>query len=191
MYINHINKDDDAQAIQDALNAGTLANPYVAMTSAGTIDYNSLEPTPEPSCYIGEWSDDGQGAYTFQITETGTTYWEDQINIGSLDGVYATQIGETPIDMVVMLKYSDYDSEWQLELQADGASENPTYGFTNGTPGVWYEEGVDTDPNESSAYLEVSWDGADTFVFRRVEAGSGPAIQMTTINIDCPDSDGK
>lgn len=45
-YINHINKYADAQAIQDALDAGTLANPYVAMTSAGTLDYNTLEPTP-------------------------------------------------------------------------------------------------------------------------------------------------
>lgn len=44
--INHIGKYNDAQAIQDALDAGTLANPYVAMTSAGTIDYNSLQPTP-------------------------------------------------------------------------------------------------------------------------------------------------
>ena len=47
MYINHINKFTDAQAIQDALDAGTLANPYVAMTSAGTLDWNSLAPTPQ------------------------------------------------------------------------------------------------------------------------------------------------
>ena len=46
-YINHINKYADAQAIQDALDAGTLANPYVAMTSAGTLDWNSLAPTPQ------------------------------------------------------------------------------------------------------------------------------------------------
>lgn len=46
MYINHINKYADAQAIQDALDAGSLLNPYVAMTSAGTLDYNSLQPTP-------------------------------------------------------------------------------------------------------------------------------------------------
>lgn len=45
-YISHINKFTDAQAIQDALNAGTLKNPYVAMTPVGVLDYNTLEPTP-------------------------------------------------------------------------------------------------------------------------------------------------
>ena len=188
MYINHINKYDDAQAIQDALNAGTLANPYVAMTSAGTIDYNSLEPTPEPSCYIGEWSDDGQGAYTFQITDTDPSKWERDVKIGELLGVYSDGNHE---DLDVMLLYNQPADAWHMDLFSEIASDTPANDFEDGVSDTWYEEGVATDPNESSAYLEVSWDGADTFVFRRVEAGSGPAIQMTTINIDCPDSDGK
>jgi hypothetical protein len=54
--------------------------------------------------------------------------------------------------------------------------------------GVWYEEGVVTDPNESSASLEVSWDGVDTFTFQRYTDGSGPALSMTTINPEYPEA---
>ena len=73
-YINHINKYADAQAIQDALDAGTLANPYVAMTSAGTLDYNTLSPTPPaPQVYVQDtdgntyYPTENEGEYHFSF----------------------------------------------------------------------------------------------------------------------------
>lgn len=38
--MRHIAKMNGEQAVQTALDNGTLGNPYVAMTSAGTLDCN-------------------------------------------------------------------------------------------------------------------------------------------------------
>ena len=188
MYINHINKYDDAQAIQDALDAGTLANPYVAMTSAGTIDYNSLQPTPPAPSTMGVWSDDGQGTYTFQITETDPTYWEQPAKIGVLNDVYMDGNQDSPD---VMFSYNSLSEAWHMECASEIASSPAEHDFIDNVSDIWYAEGVDTDPNESTAYLEVSWDGADTFIFQRVESGSGPAISITTINPPYPEESGE
>ena len=130
---------------------------------------------------MGVWSDDGQGVYTFQITETDHAYWENPTNIGSLDGVYFQS--ETPMDMDVAIYY---DMPWTVQLSGEGLSENPAGFFTEGIPDTSIWESVLTDPNESSASLEVSWDGVDTFVFRRNSSASGPALQMTTIDPPYP-----
>jgi len=181
--VNHINKYADAQAIQDALDAGTLANPYVAMTSAGTLDYNSLQPTPPAPSTMGTWSDDGQGVYTFQITETDTTYWENPVNIGSLDGVYYQL---ALMDMDVVISWDPVNCWWHMELQNANLSDYPGYEFLVGAADTWYQESVMTEPDGSSASLEVDWDGVDTFVFQRNSSVSGPALQMTTIDPPYP-----
>ena len=166
--------------VQSAVDAGSLLKPYVAKVGDG-LDYNTLSPTPPAPSTMGVWSDDGQGVYTFQITETGATYWENHVNIGSLDGVYFQ--GEDPMDMDVAIYY---DMSWTVELSGEGLSDNPSQAFADGTPDTWLQESVMTDPNESSAYLEVSWDGVDTFVFQRNQNGSGPALEMTTIDPPYP-----
>lgn len=82
-YVNHINKFEDAQAIQAALDAGTLVNPYVAMTSAGTLDFNSLQPTPPaPSVYVQDSSgnkyyptETNPGEFNFDFTMDITDMW--------------------------------------------------------------------------------------------------------------------
>lgn len=157
--INHLGKYNDAQAIQDALDAGTLANPYVAMTSAGTIDYNSLEPTPPAPSTMGVWSDDGQGVYTFQITETGTTYWGTQVKIGELLGVYSDgNYG----DLDVMLDYNQGSGTWHMVFYTEEASNTPEANFEEGVPYIW-ESGAMTDPEESNSTVNVVWDGVDSF----------------------------
>ena len=93
--VNHINKYASAQAIQDALNAGTLANPYVAMTSAGTLDYNTLEPTPP--IYVQDSSGNkyfptevNPGVFNFNFTmdvlDMWTLYDGGSIAVGTFDG---------------------------------------------------------------------------------------------------------
>ena len=180
--INHIGKYNDAQAIQDALDAGMVANPYVAMTSAGTIDYNTLSPTPPAPSTMGVWSDDGQGVYTFQITETGTTYWGTQVKIGELLGVYSDgNYG----NLDVMLNYNQGSDSWHMVFYAEEASNTPEYDFEPGVSYIW-ESGVMTDPDQSNAIVFVNWDGVDTFVFQRNPEGSGPSISMTTIDPPYP-----
>lgn len=90
-YLNHIGKFANATAIQDALDAGTLANPYVAMTTAGTLDFNSLQPTPPAPTTMGYWTS-GAGTeaspYVFHITETDfDTSWLTEVYIGQMDNV--------------------------------------------------------------------------------------------------------
>ena len=79
--VNHINKYASAQAIQDALDNGTLANPYVAMTSAGTLDYNTLEPTPH--IYVQDSS--GNYYYPQEVTEGNVLYYQFEFTIDATD----------------------------------------------------------------------------------------------------------
>lgn len=169
-YINHLGKYDDAQAIQDALNAGTLANPYVAMTSAGTIDYNSLEPTPPAPTTMGTWT-----GKSFQITETDTTYWEQGVKIGVLNDVYMDGNQDSPD---VMLTYTIMDGAWLMQFDSNVASNPVDHNFDELEP-TW-STGVMTDPDESYSQINVEFDGTDTFTFDIADGF------LTTINPDYP-----
>lgn len=188
--VNHINKYADAQAIQAALDAGTLANPYVAMTSAGTIDYNTLSPTPPAPSTMGTWSDDGQGVYTFQITETDGQYWGDPINIGTLDGIYYQS---SLIDMDVLLYGNgETDDFWIVKFHNEDLSEDTGENmFTKGVPDNWGAEDIMTDPDQSNAIVFVNWDGVDTFVFQKNPEGAGQQLSMTTIDPPYPEVSGE
>lgn len=167
-----------AQLVQDALNNETMGNPYVAIVN-GDLDYNSLEPE---ECYIGEWSDDGEGEYTFHITDAKSSLWT-QVKIGELLGVYS-QGNHNDLD--VILTYDQDAGTWHMELFSEIASDTPEYDFEQDGPYVWETDAM-TDPNDSDAVIRVSWDGTDTFVF--FTASDPYPLSMTTINIDCPDSD--
>lgn len=166
--INHLGKYNDAQAIQDALDAGTLANPYVAMTSAGTIDYNSLQPTPPAPAGIGVWTyNESGGYYTFKINGVNPEatmpyqdidqYWSDQY-IGTLEGVYCQGV----MDLVIKLNYNTNDRTWNMMFNNEELSEIPVGSFEFGVPYIW-ESGVMTDPDESNSTICPDWDGVDTF----------------------------
>lgn len=190
MYISHINKYADAQAIQDALDAGTLANPYVAMTSAGTIDYNSLQPTPPRPDYLGVWSDNGDGVYTFQILDADPSYWAEGLELGALEDIYVNG-GEYSNWLVFTLSHSSEESKWTIEIQAHDLSEFPKYDFYEGTPDTWAEQNLMTEQDSSGAYLVVEWDGEDTFVFQRNPEGSGAALAIDTYDIPYPEESGE
>ena len=152
--VNHIGKYLSAQAIQDALNEGTLANPYVAMTSAGTLDYNTLEPTPAVET-MGTWT-----GKSFQITETGTTYWEQGVKIGVLNDVYMDGNQDSPD---VMLSYTIMDDTWHMEFASNMASNPVEHNFSELDP--FWNSGVMTDPAETSSSIDVAYDGTNTFTF--------------------------
>ena len=178
--MNYINKYEDSQAIQDALDAGTLANPYVALNEdTGELDYNTLEPNPAVET-MGVWSDDGEGTYTFQITETDTTYWETEVKIGELLGVYSDgNYG----NLDVMLNYNQGSDSWHMVFYAEEASNTPESDFEEGVPYAW-ESGAMTDPDDSDAVIMVDWDGTDTFIF---QTGDLNPISMTTIDPEYPE----
>lgn len=165
-----------AQLVQDALNNETMGNPYVAIVD-GDLDYNSLEPE---ECHIGEW--ESTEPYTF-VFDTDPSLWESPVKIGELIGVYSDGNHE---DLDVMLSYNQHEGRWHMEFFSETASNTPSYEFEQDGPYVW-ESGAMTAPDDSDAVITVSWDGTDTFEFQT--SGDLHPLSMTTINIDCPQSE--
>lgn len=164
--------------VQTALNEEKIVNPYVAyIFGDDRIDYNSLEPQ-EP-CYLGEWSEDGEGHYTFQILDAENSAWNDGINIGQLLGVYF-EGGQG--DVEVKLTYNDNLNVWNIEFQREGASDYPFYNFEEGFDDTWDCYDVVTEESQSSAIINVYYDGDSSFEFY-----SGPdfPLSMNTIDPEC------
>ena len=175
-YINHINQYDNSAAIQAALDAGTLANPYVAMDSAGTLDFNSLQPTPPAPSTIGVWTEPQQNRHVFQILDADPQYWGTDVKIGELLGVYSDgNYG----DLDVLLDYTQGAGTWHMIFYAVEASTMPQYDFEEGVPYIW-ESGAMTDPDESISTIDVDWDGVDSFY---IDIAPG---FLTTINPPYP-----
>lgn len=157
--MKHIAIFDNMADVQTALNDEVLVKPYVALVS-GALDYNTMEP--EEPCSLGEWSDDGEGTYTFTFNpedegwDGGSSY-----DIGTLDGVYYQ--GQQ-MDMNVVFSKNNL-AGWQIEFTYEDASENPAQTFDEGNPDTWNSSGAMTDPHDSYAVINVSWNGTDTFVF--------------------------
>ena len=174
----HFAVTNTSNLIQDALNAGRLENPYVALVN-NNLDYNSMEP--EEPCVLGEWSDDGQGHYTFQILDTGDTAWMNGVSIAQLFGLYPN--GDGPYDMDVRLTLTTGEpNNWTMEFHVDEQSDMPFKDFYEGEAELW-NSGAMTDPNESNSSVDVNWDGVDTFTF------SAADLNINTINPECPPSE--
>ena len=173
--MKHIAIFNNSGDVQTALNEETILNPYVALVS-GALDYNSLQPV-QP-CYLGEWSDDGAGHYTFQINDTGATAWENTTNIGQLVNVY---FNGDQIDMDVILQYDGYS--WSINFVPVGRdpSDGQLYSFIQDNPDTWTSDAM-TDPDGSASPVTVVWNGEDTFVF---EATPDYPLSMNTINPEC------
>ena len=175
--IKHFGIFSDSSDLQAAYNNGDIINPYVALVG-GELDYNSLQP-----CYLGEWSDDGAGHYTFQILDADATAWGGGVQIGTLLNVYFNGSDEQ-INMPVRMTYDGSDV-WFMEYIEPEESSNQSYHFQDGVPDNWTCDAVMTDPNSSTAQVQVEWDGVDTFVFSQMSDES-PDLSMSTINPECP-----
>lgn len=173
MYVNHIAKLASTEEIQDALNNGTLAQPYVVLASGGTLYYNEVT-TPAPQT-MGVWSDDGEGTYTFKINDTDYTNWSNEVNIGTLVDVFY----ERDADMNIKLSAPSSGS-WHLEFYDPEVTLNPSYDFTVGVPETWENMGVMVDSSDSHSGVVVSWDGVDTFTFS--DGSQDATLEITTID---------
>lgn len=167
-YVNHINKFASSQDVQSALNNEELVKPYVALVN-GAVDYNTLSPSA-PVSYLGEWSYDGSSTYTFQLNDTDPDKWGNPVKIAELTNVYSDG---NLCDMDVKLNYDALNEYWHMEFFSPEESNVPSHDFTDV---FGWDTGVMTDPNESSASINVGWYGDDNFIFS-VEPGF-----MTTIN---------
>ena len=185
-YINHIGKYTDSQAVADALEAGTLASPYVVQIDGSIYYDNYPEPEPEPAT-MGTWSDDGEGHYTFQITETDIDYgspWtqEGGVQIAELYGVIYD--GGTT-DMAVKLGYND-NGFWTVDI-TDGGSDHPSSDDlfqVEGEPQTW-ESGVQGAEGDSYSTIYVDWNGSDSLTF--YSASSDNPISIGTIDPEYPE----
>ena len=185
-YTNHIGKYADSQEIQDALDAGTLVNPYVAMNEdLGELDFNTLIPSEPGSETLGSWSDDGEGNYYFQITETDQSYWNDTY-IGTIDSIeYA---GSTDSAEVVLTPGADAGS-WDMKIRQENGTETIEQTFEEGQDYTWNDSGFMVDSSDSDSALQIYWDGADTFTFN--SGSSENPLSMSTYDPPYPEEPGE
>lgn len=174
--MKHIAIFNTSGDVQTALDEQTLLNPYVALVS-GSLDYNSIQPVGP--CYLGEWSDDGAGYYTFHINDTGATAWTVMVNIGQLLNV---NYNGDEMNMDVLIQF-DGSYAWSIYLIPAGGdpSDGDSYFFTEDNPETWTSN-VMTDRGASSSPVTVTWDGTDTLV---LTATPEYPLSMNTINPEC------
>lgn len=174
--MKHIAIFNNSGDVQTALNEETLLNPYVAKVS-GALDYNSLQPAP--SCFLGEWSDNGEGHYTFQILDTSETSWRTQKQIASIPNAY---FDGKPATVTVSLQR--LGSDWTIEMTCEGASEPDTYAFQL-LPETWLPSHTVMDLNVSEALVGVYWGGFAAAYLDIYCAFLGSSFNLDTINPVC------
>ena len=180
----HINKYGDVQYIQDALDAGILANPYVALNEyTGKLDFNTLEPTPPPlPPALGYWTDDGEGNYTFSQAGDCNDYSE-PVYIGKLKNVYKMENSEL-VDMDVTLQCQEgVGITLRFDDNNSESSDKPESEFTE--PETW-ETGVLTSLNDSDATVVVDWN-RNSFTFH--SGSQSYPLTMETTNPPIPEGE--
>lgn len=176
--MKHIQTFSNSGDVQTALNEETLINPYVALVSGTSLDYNSLEPVHP--CYIGEWTNDSPGHYTFHVLDYEK--FGGFIPIGTLKNVYYNGSHD---ELDVVLNYDMDIDLWLLQFTGVTGSANVEHSFY--VPELWYCDEVTTEPESSTAGVQVErkgFFGNSTFEFF-MDADDAPALSMTTINPEC------
>lgn len=186
--MEYINKYADAQGIQDALDAGTLGNPYVVLNEdTGELDFNTLTPSgPEPE-YMGYWSDDGEGNYTFQITETADTSYFNDTYIGTINSIeYAGTTDDAEI-LLTPTQPGDADTDWDMKIHQENGSETIVETFWYAETRLWDDSGFMVDSGDSNSALQVYWDGYGTFT---INSGSSEnPLSISTSDPEYPEGE--
>ena len=86
--MRYLKKFASSADTQTALNEGVLGKPYVAIISGVGIDYNTLSAQTT----IGTWEDvyGDHTVYTFTVTDSSPSKWENQVKIGTISCWYYT-----------------------------------------------------------------------------------------------------
>lgn len=145
-YKNHINKFASAAAIQAAIDNGDLLKPYVALdASAGTLDWNSKNITPDPcegyssqeECECVEGGGYWDGSECIYPVDCAAE-WQER-GYESYEDCRCAEYGECPEPPVPTM------GEWTDETHFTVTETNPSY-WTEGAYvgntkyGVWYTE---------------------------------------------------
>lgn len=178
-------KAADASELQAAIEGGELVSPYVALNQdTGEIFYDNFVPDEPEVQTMGYWGDDGEGNYTFQITETDTSYWEDNPTyIGQLASVI---FHGSSTDMNITLEYSSLYEGWLLRFEdLGGESEKPEHTFySDEEPQTWDDTGVQVAEGDSDAYILVDWNGYETFAI--YSGSSAHPVSISTSDPEYP-----
>jgi hypothetical protein len=138
-YTNHINKYDNSAAIQAALDAGTLVNPYVAMTSAGTLDFNSLQPTPPVPPVPPTPPTPAETPLSFEVISAGTITIEgmhmQDCEIKVNDGAWSSYGSETQTSFsagdIISLRSSQYSAGNSIINNYSSTAKYKVFGNVN------------------------------------------------------------
>ena len=163
--------------VQTALNESALTNPYVALVS-GALDYNTITPA---SNYIGEWSDDGQGVYTFQILDAESFTLGD-IEIATSELYFNGDL----TNMLFFLNAYDVNDGLGFKMCIYPEGGDSSDGVENEFTGAdsWAIQEIRAGSGgQASDGLAISFDGAGTFTF---EDYSGGVLSINTINPEAP-----
>jgi len=171
--MRHFGIYSDSSELEQAYQNGDIINPYVALVN-GHLDYDTQQP-----CHLGEWSDNGQGTYTFHINNTGDTAWTNGVNIGQLMGVYFNG-GQLDMNVRLVSPLSE-PNYWTLTFEGSDPSESPNNQFNEGSPDSWTSD-VMSEASYSNSTITVNWDGVDTF---QLQACQDYPLSMHTINPEC------
>lgn len=164
-------------AVQTALNEETLVNPYVALVGE-SLDFNELAPAGPD--YLGVWSGDGQGTYTFTILDDDQSKWGlTGKHIGTFKNCYMEN-ADGDID-VQLLKQTEDFGIYAMMFNRSDASDTPYHAFKVNVSETWDDGQVVTDLDLSDSSVSVAWNGTDTFVFT---AHPDAPLVMDTINVE-------
>ena len=159
--MKHIAIFNTSGDVQTALNEETLVNPYVALVS-GAVDFNELVPAGPD--YLGVWSGDGQGTYTFTILDDDQSKWGANVEwlIGTFKNAY---MEDADGDIDVKLVCNVDNDAWHMSYIRQDASDIPYHTFEVNVSETWNDGQVVTDLDLSDSAVSADWNGTDTFVF--------------------------
>ena len=172
-------KAADASELQAAIEGGELVSPYVALNQdTGEIFYDNFVPDEPEVQTMGYWGDDGEGNYTFQITETDQSYWNDTY-IGTINSIeYA---GQTDTAEIMLTPGADAGS-WDMKIHQENGSETIEETFFDAENYLWNDSGFMVDSGDSDSALQVYWDGYGTFTIN-----SGSSVHPVSISTYDPE----
>ena len=174
--MKHFGIFNNSGDVQTAINESALTNPYVALVS-GALDYNSIQPVG-PS-YIGVWSDNGAGTYTFQILDAQSFSLGD-VEIATSELYFNGDLTNMRFDLL----YDEDGAGWRMNIYPVEGDQSDGVDYAFYGEDSWEVQALATE-QDSSDFIYANFDGSDTFTFGSHGAYAAP-LSLNTINPEPP-----